>query len=125
VTATVFDWVRLGQAAVAFLTPRERETAVVYLVRRIIAAGEPLPWPEGGGIALDEAAVLAFVDLEPGANWTHAARYLALGAGGALLRTLEVDRPPFLGGVPEDLVLVHVGAEAPGWAVATDRPLDR
>lgn len=120
-----FDWVRLADAALAALAPDERESALVYLVRRIVPAGGPLPWPEGTELRPGEPVALAFVDLEPGVNWTHKALYMVLGAGGQVVQRIEADRPPFLTAVPDDLVLIHRGAAAPAWAAATDRTLDR
>ncbi|TCP43250.1 hypothetical protein [Rhodovulum marinum] len=119
------DWTQLAGAALAALDPAERETAILYLVRRMIPAGAPLPWPEGTGLRFDQAVALAFADLEPGVNWTHRARYLVLGSGGAVLDRIDTDRPPFLRGVPDDLYLVHLGENAPAWAAATGRRLDR
>ncbi|MGC9419869.1 MAG: hypothetical protein ACP5EN_12945 [Rhodovulum sp.] len=124
-SADALDWTALAGAALAALDPPERETSTLYLVRRAIPAGEPLPWPEGTARRFDQPVALAFADLEPGVNWTHRARYLVLGAGGAVLDRIDTDRPPFLRGVPDDLYLVHLGENAPAWAAATDRRLDR
>lgn len=109
------DWSRLGRAVVASLPDSEREAAIAYLEHAVVPAGEPLSLA-GTELRLDVPVVVAFVDLEPGVNWTHRARYLVLGTGGELLRSLEADRPPFMSGVSPDLRLVHRGRRAPAWA---------
>lgn len=112
------NWNTLAREVIASLSRNEREASIAYLEKRIIPAGEALPWP-GIQRAFGEAVVMAFVDLEPELNWTHRGRYLVLGAEGGIRFSVEVDRPPFLNGVSPHLHLIHRGSRAPEWAVVT------
>lgn len=115
------DWKRLGSEVVASLSEEEKEESVAYVEQRVVPAGEPLSLA-GQARSFDEPVVVAFVDLEPGVNWTHRARYLVLGVRGGVRASIDADRPPFLKGASPQLRAVHRGARAPEWAVVTGRP---
>lgn len=112
------NWKKLAREVIASLSETEREESIAYLEQRVFPAGEELPWA-GITQSFDEPVVIAFVDLEPALNWTHRGCYLVLGASGGLLRTVDVDRPPFLTEVSPNLRLIHRGSRAPDWAIAT------
>lgn len=110
------NWKALAAEVITSLSQNEKEESIAYIEQRVIPAGEVLPWA-GITQSFDEPVVIAFIDLEPALNWTHHARYLVLGAGGGILRKVDVDRPPFLTGVSSYLRLIHLGSRAPNWAV--------
>lgn len=117
------DWKALAAEVIASLSPIEREASIAYLERRVVPAGEQLPWP-GMRRAFDEDVIVAFVDLEPELNWTHRGRYLVLGVAGGIRHAVDVDRPPFLTEVSPCLRLIHQGRKAPAWAVVTPESLE-
>lgn len=112
------NWKKLAAEAVNTLSSDERAKSIVYLEQRIIPAREYVPW-SGIAQSFDEPVVIAFADLEPALNWTHAGRYLILNTDGGIRATLDVNRPPYLTQVSPDLRLIHRGNEAPEWAVIT------
>lgn len=110
------DWQTLATEVIASLSQSEREESVAYIEQRVVPAGEALSW-DGIQQTFDEPVVVAFLDLEPALNWTHRARYLALGTEGGIRRELDVDRPPFLTHVSPHLRAIHRGSQAPDWAL--------
>jgi hypothetical protein len=103
----------------ATLSSEERESSVVYLDKRVLPAGGVVrvgaeemrtAWP----------AVMAFVDLEPRANWGHDCRYVLVNAETGELQAIEARMPPFLGGAPETLRVVWKPEAVPPWAVACE-----
>jgi hypothetical protein len=95
------------------------ESAIVYLdqsLRRVgerVAVGDVL-------IALPWDGYVAFVDLEPSANWGHACLYLAVRDGDDDVVAQAAQMPPFLKCGTSAFRLLHRGSLAPEWAVATD-----
>ena len=59
----------------AELTPDETNNGVVYVTAQPIAAGTEIKLPRLT-INVEADSLLAFVDREPAANWTHSCRYL-------------------------------------------------
>jgi hypothetical protein len=84
---------RVRDAIFASLSVNQIESCVVYVATAPVAAGPiafgritvRVPW----------AAWLAFVDLEPAANWTHACRYVCVSTESGDTHSLDADRPPF------------------------------
>ena len=92
---------------------------IVYLDRRPIRAGERVQV----GDALIEVpwdAQIAFVDLEPKANWGHACSYLAIRIDSDEVSEYAAHMPPFLKTEASNFHLLWRGPLAPEWAVATD-----
>lgn len=92
--------------------------AIAYLDRNPIRAGARAQF----GDALIEApwdAHIAFVDLEPQANWGHACCYLALRQGGDEIIEVAARMPPFLKAETATFRLLWRGPLAPEWAVVT------
>lgn len=110
------NWKALATEVISSLSPAEREDSIVYLEYRVIAAGEKLPW-KGLRQSFALPVVIAFVDLEPAANWTHRARYIVLKVEGGIHQSVDVDLPPFLTQVSPHLCVIHKGSRAPQWAV--------
>jgi hypothetical protein len=112
------DAAELDRIATAGLSEEERQRAVVYVLDRVLEAGDELEI-DGVRVAIDAPTVVAFVDLEPGVNWGHRCRYLLLDAGSGEVRALDAQFPPFLRGVPPELRVVYSGPDVPEWAIAT------
>lgn len=72
----------------------ERRGAVVYIAVEPVRAGQRVTAP---GVAIDVPwdAVLAFVDREPMANWSHSARYVLLSRQTGEAASIEASLPPF------------------------------
>jgi len=93
------------------------ERAIVYLDHKPKRAGEylhvadviiDLPWD----------GHVAFVDLEPKANWGHACSYFSIRLDGEEVIELPAQMPPFLKAGASDFRLLWRGGLAPEWAVA-------
>jgi hypothetical protein len=72
----------------------EREGAVIYLTVEPLSAGEVVNVP-GLEIQVPWDAMLAFVDREPMANWTHSSRYVLLSRQTGEVASIEARLPPF------------------------------
>ena len=91
--------------------------SIVYLDWNQIPAGERVQL----GDALIEApweAQIAFVDLEPMANWGHACCYLAIRQDAADVIQVAAHMPPFLKANTSAFQLLWRGPLAPEWAVS-------
>ena len=113
------SWEQITERLLASLPAGERETSVVYLDERFLPPGAAVqidgeetcvPWP----------AAVAFVDLEPEANWAHDCRYLLIHAETGEYESIAARFPPFLRGVPETLRVIWRGKAVPPWAVMHD-----
>jgi hypothetical protein len=93
--------------------------AIVYLDWNPIRAGETM---HVGDVSISAPwdAQIAFVDLEPKANWGHACCYLAIRLDADEVIQIEAHMPPFLKGETSTFRLLWRGPLAPEWAVATD-----
>jgi hypothetical protein len=111
-----------ARIALDALSAEERRTAVLYLDDALVPAGTlRLGRTE---IMLDRPARIAFVDLEPGANWGHPCRYLVIDAEGGALRSIPETMPPFLR-EPAPTLRVIARGPAEDWMLAAPyRPPD-
>lgn len=91
---------RLRAAVLAQLTPDEIRSCVVYLVSRPLVGGTMLTFARHT-IEMPWDGFLAFVDLDPMANWTHRCRYVSIEPETGETRSVDAEYPPF-------------GARAPG-----------
>ncbi len=93
--------------------------AIVYLSQETVHAGTQFHL----GDALIEVpweAQIAFIDLEPQANWGHACAYLALRSDGEEILRTNARMSPFLKPGETRFRLLWKGALAPEWAIATE-----
>jgi hypothetical protein len=113
------SWDQISQLALANLSAEERESSAVYLDQQILPAGAVtaierkevrMPWP----------AVIAFIDLQPEANWAHDCRYLLVNAETGELRSIGARFPPFLSGASDTLKVIWKGDAVPRSALACD-----
>ena len=99
------------------LGPGRLQGAIVYLDRELKRAGEAV---QSGDVVIDLPwdCHIAFVDLEPRANWGHACAYLAIRADGDDAIEIAARMPPFLKAGSSGFRLLWRGPLAPEWAVA-------
>ena len=76
------------------LDDEERAGAVAYAAVGSVPAGAALGLP-GIDATAPAAALLGFVDREPGANWAHGARYLLIDRESGEVTSLDARLPPF------------------------------
>jgi len=93
-------------------------SAIVYLDWNPIRAGERV---RVGDVQIDVPwdAHIAFVDLEPRANWGHACCYLAIRQDTDEVIQVAAHMPPFLKAETSTFRLLWRGPLTPEWAVAT------
>jgi len=85
---------RLRTAILAQLTPDEIRACVVYVASEPIAAGTTVALGRIA-ITLPWEGHLAFVDLDPMANWSHRCRYVGVRTGSSETVSEEAQLPPF------------------------------
>ncbi|MBN9196620.1 MAG: hypothetical protein J0I44_11185 [Microbacterium sp.] len=108
-----------------------RELLEPGIVRELVTHALPAPTgtvlyanqaPAGPGVAmlgpvehsLSRPAILAFRDDHPGANWMHPCVYAFVDVStGALLATVESDRPPVFGFLPDTWTVVSATDRVP------------
>jgi len=107
-----------AEKAVATLSASEKASSVVYLDSQEIKAGESVPSGREHFVAPWDA-LMAFVDLQPTANWGHICRYLLINAQTGEVKSFDASFPPFLkSGPSKTLRVVWRGERVPDWALA-------
>jgi hypothetical protein len=93
------------------------EQSIVYLDHDLKQTAERVT---AGDVVIDLPwdAHIAFVDLEPMANWGHACSYLAIRREGGDVLEFAARMPPFLKAGASAFRLLWRGSQAPEWAVA-------
>jgi hypothetical protein len=84
---------RLRAALTTQLTGEELASCVVYIAGPL-AAGTRLEFPQLS-LVLPWEGFVAFVDLDPMANWGHACRYVLMHAETGESKTVNAQLPPF------------------------------
>lgn len=85
---------RLRTTVLAQLTDRETQSCVVYLAAARVARGEQLSLPRLT-FACPWDGYLAFVDLDPMANWGHACCYICIEPQTDEAHRIDAQFPPF------------------------------
>ena len=115
---------QLLQILLALLTPNERAHAIAYLAEQVVVAGtvienarEPVaaPWD----------AVLAFVDQDPSANWSHACRYILINPQTGETQSVEGRFPMFSMANPGPWRLAYKAPALPDSLVLVPQSYDR
>ena len=110
------DWKRIGDHIVASLDTITRARAAVYLEPKVYERDARMPVAHETLVAT-EPSILAFIDLEPHLNWSHACRYVVYGLQSGTLHTIPAQFPP-----PGDqLHLVHRGEAVEDWMLLTSK----
>jgi hypothetical protein len=108
----------IAERVLSTLSNGERDKSVIYLDTKELPAGSTIEIAERE-VRLPWQGVLAFIDLEPQANWGHACRYLLFDRASGEMLSFEAQFPPYLRGPSETLTLLWKGPSAPEWAVVT------
>jgi hypothetical protein len=112
------SWNQISNLVLNTLSPSERESSVVYLDRQVLPPNSTLEI-DRKPVNIPSRAVIAFVDLNPTANWAHECRYLFVDPETGAVKSLDAHLPPFLRGTPETLKVIWKGEDVPGWTVAS------
>jgi hypothetical protein len=112
------SWNQIANLVLNTLSPSERQSSVVYLDRRVLPPNSTFEI-DRKPVLIPSQAVVAFVDLNPTANWAHECRYLFVDPETGDLKSLKARLPPFLRGAPETLNVIWKGQDVPSWTVAT------
>jgi hypothetical protein len=112
----MLSWDQVTRLLIKSLSDEERETSVIYLDQRIFEEDTAI---EIAGVEsqLSKATMIAFVDLDPMANWGHACRYVLVDPEGGDLVSADAQFPPFMRDYPPTLRVIWVGENVPDWAV--------
>ncbi len=100
------------------LGTEELDGAIVYLNWNQIRPDERVHVGDAILVA-PWVAYIAFVDLEPRANWGHACYYLAISRDSDDIIKVAAHMPPFLKEETSTYSLLWRGPLVPEWAVAT------
>jgi hypothetical protein len=92
------------------------QSAIAYLDHQPKRAGDCLSVADVN-IRLPWDGHVAFVDLEPQANWGHACAYFAIRLDGEDVMELPARMPPFMKAGESNFSLLWRGPLAPEWAV--------
>ncbi len=110
-------WDVVAERALATLTEEERRSSAVYLDESEVPAGASVEI-DGRPTVVTSRSAVAFVDLEPRANWGHPCRYLVVDLASGAVRSIEAQFPPFMRGASRTLRLIWRGPDVPSWSVA-------
>jgi len=95
------------------LTDQERAHSVVYLDEQVRAPG--MASLGGTETRQEHPYYVAFVDQKPGANWMHPCRYLVIDSTTGKMTSLESDRPPVFGILPQTWRVVWRSPRIEDW----------
>jgi hypothetical protein len=113
------SWDQISELVLANLSAEERESSVVYLDERVLSTGTAVEI-DGKEIRMPWPAVIAFIDLQPEANWAHDCRYLLVNSETGELQSIDARFPPFLRGASDTLRVIWKAEAVPRWALACD-----
>jgi hypothetical protein len=106
------------QVVLESLSEAERRASAVYLDPQPLEPGNEISI-RGGGMTVAVPSVLAFVDLQPAANWAHPCRYVLVGLNDGSITSRDAKFPPDA----ESLRLVHRGPGVEDWMLLTTSPI--
>ena len=107
----------LDRIIISKLTPIELAQGVVYIAVAPVPAGTRPEFPHTS-INAPWAAVLAFVDRVPMANWGHSCRYLLINRETGESRSYEAQFPPFQPGQKDRWRIAYKAPSVPDSAMA-------
>src|SRR5271157_1152965 len=107
------DFKALKPVVLAQITAEERKNSVVYLDERVRPAGKVKCGATE--VQVEHPHVLAFIDLQPGANWMHPYRYLLIDPTSRRVTAVPGDRPPVFGTLPPTWRVVSRPPGLPDW----------
>ena len=114
-------WDEIAHQVITTLSEQEKKTCATYIDQHIFNVGAALKLNRREHI-VTEATVLAFIDLDPAANWGHNCRYLLFEAeSNRLKEKIEGQFPPDR----DALRLIHRGESVEDWMLLTTQQLDK
>lgn len=108
------DWTRIGEHIVASLDTTARAHTAVYVEAMVYEREAPIVAGREALVA-SEPSILAFIDLEPHLNWSHACRYVVYGLQSGTMQTIAAQFPP----AGDRLRLLHRGKAVEDWMLLT------
>ncbi|MGA9596231.1 MAG: hypothetical protein WBV06_08745 [Acidimicrobiia bacterium] len=84
----------LRAAVMAVLSPETLCNCAVYVALTPVASGSMLEFPQMAFTSPWDA-LMAFVDLDPMANWSHPALFVLVSRASGEVRTVDAHLPPF------------------------------
>jgi hypothetical protein len=103
---------QIAERATGTLTQSEKDSSIVYLDSKEMKAGASVE-VDRKKIEVPWDAFMAFVDLEPQANWGHKCRYLLVNGCTGEVKSFEASFPPFLRGPSKTLRTIWKGHRVP------------
>lgn len=103
---------QIAERAIETLTQPEKDSSIVYLDSEEIKAGASVD-VDRKKIEVPWDGYMAFVDLEPQANWSHKCRYLLVNGCTGEVKSFEASFPPFLRGPSKTLRKIWNGHRVP------------
>lgn len=104
------DWERIRHLVLDAVPPKELKNSIVYYDEQVLPANTEIEI-DGQKFVMPWAGVVAFVDLEPQANWGHACRYSLVNIETGETRVVDARFPPFLRGYSDTIrVIMRYGA---------------
>jgi hypothetical protein len=110
----------LSRLAKAQLSPSELGNSIVYLLTTQVAKGSTLEFPQVSITAPWQARV-AFIDLDPLANFGHACRYVLINPGTGETKSVDARFPPFRSGAEDRWQVVYKAPGVPDSALAAPK----
>ena len=112
----------LDNTVLTNLTPEERTRFAAHIDDNPTPAGRATI--AGQQIEIEHSYFLAFIDRNPGANWMHPCRYLAINPADQRFISIESNRPPTFGPLPNAWRLIQRSPGVQDWQLLkiADRP---
>ena len=110
----------LSSLAKAQLSPSELNRCVIYLLNTPVAEGSTLEFPRAS-IAVPWDARVAFIDLNPLANFGHPCRYVLINPGTGETKSVDARFPPFRSGADDRWRVVYKAPGVPDSAIAAPK----
>ena len=108
----------IASRVVASLPAEELRRVAVYLDPQPLDQGATLSI-RGSLIPVAAPSVVAFIDLQPSANWAHPCRYLLINVDDCSISSIDAQFPP----TREQLRLIHQGEGVEDWMLLGTQPL--
>jgi hypothetical protein len=108
----------VANKVVASLTEEELRSSAVYLDPAPLERGAPFSI-RGKSLTVSAPSILAFVDLQPQANWGHPCRYLFVSLDDGSIISIDAQFPPRR----ESLRIIHRAEAVQDWMLLSSRQL--
>jgi hypothetical protein len=109
----------IASKVVASLTEEELHGSAVYLDPRPLGKGATFSI-RGSAMAVAKPSIMAFIDMQPAANWGHPCRYLLIGIEDGSIASVDAQFPP----TGASLRIIHRGEAVEDWMLLSTQQLD-